>query len=254
MSRSVAVAFAVMLGFAGPAGAAESRAVLRHLVYSVNVGASTVTEVKRSGFGQNGGNSEDFGIGGIINKGTISLDVLSVTSDGALVMDIAESAEARTTPKTRVAVFDDGRVLFDPSSTPLMPESLELLRLCARRVFDEHAATAGAKWTEDHVQPSGTETTAYETSDVSSDRSLVRFTRTISGKGIAAPAQMRAAIWYDRHYLMPIAASLGKLIRTDEIDQIKYTKVTWQIRLLEDSFSKTAAAVGELPSAVFPVH
>jgi len=60
---------------AAPRAADAPRPSLRHLVYSVRAGASTITEVKRSGFGQNGGNSEDFGISGIINRGTITIDI-----------------------------------------------------------------------------------------------------------------------------------------------------------------------------------
>jgi hypothetical protein len=254
MLRAVAIVATLVASAAvvASAGAADPPKALRHLVYSVSAGASTITEVKRSGFGQNGGNSEDFGVAGILNKGTIALDVLSVTSDGALVIDVTEDAQARTTPRTRVAVFDDGRVLFDPKNT-LMPESLELLRLCARHVFDEHIAVAGSKWTEDHAQQSGNETTTYETSEVVGDRSFVRFERSISGKGIASSVEMRAAIVYDRHFLMPIAGSLGQRIRTNDIEQAKRTTVNWQIRLLEDSFSKTTAN-SDIRPAILPPH
>ncbi len=250
--RAVALVATFVTALTAAAGAADAPKPMRHLVYSVRAGASTITEVKRSGFGQNGGNSEDFGVSGIVNNGTIVLDVLSVTTDGALVIDLTEDAQARTTPRTRVAVFDDGRVLFDQKNT-LMPESLELLRLCARHVFDEHIAVVGSKWTEEHAQASGTETTTYETSEVVGERSIVRFERSITGKGIASPVEMRAAIVYDRHYLMPIAGSLGQRIRTSDIEQAKRTTVNWQIRLLEDSFSKKAADA-DVPPAILPPH
>ena len=91
-SAAVVIALVALVGgtSAAPRAADAPRPSLRHLVYSVRAGASTITEVKRSGFGQNGGNSEDFGVSGIINSGTITIDVLSVTNDGALVMDVLE--------------------------------------------------------------------------------------------------------------------------------------------------------------------
>lgn len=237
---------------AAPRAADAPRPSLRHLVYSVRAGASTITEVKRSGFGQNGGNSEDFGISGIINRGTITIDVLAVTNDGALVMDIVENAQSRSTPHARVAVFDDGRLLYD-NRVDLMPESLELLRLCARHIFDEHAEISGARWTEDHPQSNQVESTTYETGAVVGDRSLVRFDRNVQMKGISATVETRAAVLYDRHYLMPVVASLAQRIRTSDLEQAKRTTVSWQIRLLEDSFSKLAATT-EPPAIIMPAH
>jgi len=253
-SAAGVVAFAALVWgtVAAPRAAEVSQPSLRHLVYSVRAGASTVTEVKRSGFGQNGGNSEDFGVSGILNSGTITVDVLSVTNDGALVMDVVENAQSRSTPRARVAVFDDGRLLYD-NRADLMPESLELLRLCARHVFDEHAEISGTKWTEDHPQSNQVESTTYETGEVLGDRSLVRFDRNVQMKGISATVETRAAVLYDRHYLMPVVASLAQRIRTNDVEQAKRTIINWQIRLLEDSFSKLSAT-SEPPAIIMPAH
>jgi len=137
-------------------------------------------------------------------------------------------------------VFDDGRLLYD-NRADLMPESLELLRLCARHIFDEHAEISSAK------------STTYEPGAVVGDRSLVRFDRNVQMKGISATVETRAAVLDDRHYLMPVVASLAQRIRTSDLEQAKRTTVSWQIRLLEDSFSKLAATT-EPPAIIMPAH
>ena len=78
-------------------------------------------------------------------RGNLTIDVVAATQDGGLVVDTAFAGKTNPQPTTRVAVFADGRLSYDPAH-PLAPETARMLPLIARGFIAERDVSAGSTW------------------------------------------------------------------------------------------------------------
>lgn len=132
----------------GQVARAEAPKPLRHLVYTFSVGITTNTAVSSSGIGTGGSGVTDYG-GGVMDKGTIAVDVLQAVDDKrgkALVVSVKEDArESRTAPPVSVILYGDGTVLYDPS-LKLQDEERAILKYLGRGFFDSSKLDANNHW------------------------------------------------------------------------------------------------------------
>jgi hypothetical protein len=146
---------------AAPAAGPDSEHPLRTLAFDVNVHVAAVRV--GPGEGTTGGppalgqmvgprptvNSTPV-TGALATRGSIGVDVIGMTEDARLVIDIAETAVKRTRPKVRVEVATDGVVFYDPKNAEnLTEEELALVRWLARGFYGDHPTDPGTVWTVD---------------------------------------------------------------------------------------------------------
>jgi hypothetical protein len=175
------LAFAAAVAFAAPfaASAADTPApkVLRQLVYDVTYSAYTRHEAKSSGFnGAYGGGSPAAGSpsGGTgtlsqsmdgDERGTLAIDVIAAPADGGLVVDTTFTGPKNLQPKTRVAIYADGRIVVDPAHA-LAPETTRLLPLIARGFIANRDVSPGSSWSVPALAPAkGSTVYRVESSD-----------------------------------------------------------------------------------------
>ncbi len=141
------MALGLTLAFGQPAHA-DAPKPLRHLVYNFTVGITTNTAVSASGIGTGGSGISNYG-GGVMDKGTIAVDVLQAVDDKrgkALVVSVKEDArESRTAPPVSAILYGDGTVLYDPS-LKLQDEERALLKYLGRNFFDASKLDANNHW------------------------------------------------------------------------------------------------------------
>ncbi|HEY6236811.1 MAG TPA: hypothetical protein VIW69_17050, partial [Candidatus Elarobacter sp.] len=155
------LALAVAVAFAAPlaAAAADPPPVkpIRQLVYDVAYSAYTKHEAKSSGFngayggGSPGSGSPSGGTGTLSQamdgdeRGTLAIDVIAAPADGGLVVDATFTGAKNLQPKTRVAIYADGRIVADPAHA-LALQTTRLLPLIARGFIAERDVSAGSSW------------------------------------------------------------------------------------------------------------
>ena len=145
---------------ASPAAApGASAAPLRSVTFQIEFSAKTEERVQTSGLqgsdpisgnpmgAAGGGSWHTLVSSGGAAKGTITVDVIAVTGDG-LVVDIAETADQRNAPKTRVGISTKGRLVYDVAKATVNEEELLLLQLLNRALVEGHD-NDGVTWTDD---------------------------------------------------------------------------------------------------------
>ena len=127
-----------------PAGAAPLRELVYHFSY------------ESSGFGQGAAMGGPFG--GVVNEiggmgsaardGKITVDVVSATQDGGLVVDIGEQIDRRTRPlqTVRCAVYGDTIDVICDQNVGATAEETVLLDYVGRAFYDESKLDAGHHW------------------------------------------------------------------------------------------------------------
>ena len=156
------LAVVATVAFAAPLAAAAAdpppAKPIRQLVYDVSYSAYTTHQAKTSGInGAYGGGSPASGGPGAGSttlsqsmngdeRGTLAIDVIAAPKDGGLVVDTSFNGPTNPQPKTRVAIYADGRITADPAHA-LAPETMRLLPLIARGFIADRDVSAGASWT-----------------------------------------------------------------------------------------------------------
>jgi hypothetical protein len=148
---------AVVAAPATPPGAAA--APLRSVTFQIEFTSKTEERVQTSGLlGQDsmtgavtgastGGSWRTMLSSSGTAKGTITVDVIAVTGDG-LVVDIAERADQRDAPKTRIGVSTKGALVYDAAKATVNEEEIMLLQLLNRALVEGHD-NDGVMWTDD---------------------------------------------------------------------------------------------------------
>ncbi|MBC5809660.1 MAG: hypothetical protein GIW95_02200 [Candidatus Eremiobacteraeota bacterium] len=151
MKRIASVALLVALT-TGPLGAedlpvAGKAPVLRHLAFDFK-SASTYSHEARGvkdladAQGANTAHYDDRQEA----IGTIVCDVVAVTADGGLVIDLREDGPQRKVASTRVGVQDRGQIVNLDPKQPLGEEIMVLLRFLGRNVIGAWERPAGETW------------------------------------------------------------------------------------------------------------
>jgi hypothetical protein len=251
------LAFVAAVAFAAPlaASAADAPApikVLRHLVYDVTYSARTTHEVKSSGFngGYGGGTptegntSVSAGSGGASqfmngdDRGKLIIDVVAATQDGGLVVDTSFIGGTNPQPTTRVAVFADGRLSYDPAH-PLAPETSRLLPLIARGFIAERDVSAGSTWSIPAPAPAkGSTTYKVQSSDGHLARIAIEGLWSVPGPS-GFDESDQGVTTYATDVISPMSYDLTARIRRQlGIDQSATTSAHLTAMLVSDSMAK----------------
>jgi hypothetical protein len=228
----------VVIAAATPAPAPR---VLRHLVFNVGVDIENRTDTKVSGIeGPASGTASD--VGTQIEKGTISVDVVAVTGDGGIVVDVSEDTDTRKAGVARVAILGSA-VSYDPSRD-VTEEEVDILRFLSRTFVKDGEISVGTAWTTDAQSGIGSDHAVYAVTAVDADAKTIDIsvdekTTQIGPKGFDGTT--RGSVKYDMGVLVPISFSLdtrrqghpglGQLLTVE-------TKVTSSLAF--DSFHKAA--------------
>jgi|GEM_PF-748284 hypothetical protein len=255
------LAFAVAAALAAPlaASAADTPAPvkpLRQLVYDVTYTAHTTHEVKSSGFnsgyGGGSGMASDTGSGSGVaagsgsasqymngdDRGKLAIDVIAATNDGGLVVDASFTGTVNVQPKTRVAIFEDGRMSADPAH-PLAPEVARMLPLIARGFIANRDVSAGSTWNMPAPAPAkGSLTYRVQSTDGQRARIAIEGVWSIPGAN-GFDESDQGVTNYATDVVSPVSYDLtARIHRQLGIDQSMTTSAHLTATLVSDSFAK----------------
>src|SRR5579864_4256532 len=111
--KSKAVITVALIGAFACTGAALAQKLPRHLVYKVGVTVTSQTEeltMAENGDTATGGSGVARYGGGMMSRGTLTVDVVGLTPDGALAVQVSEDTDNRKAPPVRVDVTADGQL------------------------------------------------------------------------------------------------------------------------------------------------
>ncbi len=222
------------------ASASPSPPPLRALRYDVRVTVGNIRTIERNGAYGYETNHEQFPAAAE-GRGTIGIDVVAVTADAGLVVDITEDAMSRSRAKIRVAIRGDGALLYDGrGAAPITEEEDALLRLLARDFFGEHPSTPGTSWSVDLGGESvrGVARFGVVSAD-GTDVTLSYHTELRVSGAHAFDAARDGKLVYDRRLVVPRSLIYHGNSRATGGPSAAYdlTDVSVQLTLLSDSFA-----------------
>jgi len=228
-----------------PSCAAEAPAaprVLRHLTFAVGVDVENRTDTKVSGIGGPASGIAS-NTGTQIEKGSISVDVVAVTADGGIVVDVSEDTDTRKAGVVRVAILGS-TISYNPN-LDVTEEETDILRFLSRTFVKDGEISVGTAWTADAKSDIGSDHATYTVTAVDADAKTldIAVDEKESQKGPHAfDGTTRGTVKYDTGVLVPLAFTLdtkrqgpgpefGQLVTVE-------TKVTSTLTF--DSFHKPA--------------
>jgi hypothetical protein len=168
-ARGLYITAAAVL-FCTAAALAQSGKPLRHLVYAFDFSLNQDMTVEDSGIASGGGLAgprvgQGTGIthyrGGHGDKGTITVDVMTVQPDAGLVLYIAEQArESRSAASAMCVVYGTGSVICDPNKK-INEEEMALLRVLGRNFINPSTMDARRHWRYAEAGDQGKETNDF---------------------------------------------------------------------------------------------
>jgi hypothetical protein len=254
------LAFAAAVAFAAPlaASAADVPAPikpLRQLVYDVTYSARTTHETKSSGFnsgyGGGGAGNADATNSGVAagsgsasqymngdDRGKLAIDVIAATPDGGLVVDASFTGTVNVQPKTRVAIFKDGRMSVDPAH-PLAPETARVLPLIARGFIADRDVAAGSSWSTPAAAPAkGSTTYRVQSSDGHLARIAIEGVWSMPG-ATGFDESDQGTTTYATDIVSPVSYDLtARIHRQLGIDQSTTTSAHLTATLVSDTMAK----------------
>ncbi|MDB5070091.1 MAG: hypothetical protein JWM87_1202 [Candidatus Eremiobacteraeota bacterium] len=176
-------------------------------------------------------------------KGTITVDVIAVTGDG-LVVDIAETADQRNAPKTRIGISTKGRLVYDVAKATVNEEEIMLLQLLNRALVEGHD-NDGVTWTDDLSVHGFKDVTTYRilsSTDVKPGPVLhMELERSVSASA-GHPFEMTATgkFDYNEQRAIPLDVTLRER-RTSVVASGRQQQVdaVYTYKLVADSLSRT---------------
>ncbi|MBV8642402.1 MAG: hypothetical protein JO225_00610 [Candidatus Eremiobacteraeota bacterium] len=226
--------------------------VMRTLVYDVTYSAHSSHEKKTSGFnaaygsgpgaGAGAGVSSGNGTAGVgldgNDSGTLTFEVVAATPDGGLVIDISYTGSLGTQPKTRIALFPDGRLSAPPNST-LGPEVVHVLPLLARGFIANRDVSPGSSWNVAAPAPARG-STSYRVTRLDGQQATIALEGTLTVSGINGFSEFdRGTTTYATDVLSPVAYDLNAHIRRQlSVDESVTTDAHLTAKLVSDSFAK----------------
>lgn len=132
-----------------------------------------VTNGEGHGSGMSGGGAGGVGsgvrsmLGSGGRRGTIDIDVVGFTADGALILAINEMLESAPRPSERFTctVYGDGHTMCPATSGPPSDAENLLLSMLGRGFIDPNAVDAGAHWQRNYDGKEITVVTDYTMTD-----------------------------------------------------------------------------------------
>jgi hypothetical protein len=251
--RALVLALAVAIvasGIPPAAGAAPAPAAagspMRSMTFDVDFSARIEQRIQTSGLLQTDPKGKISAPGGASvrrrqshteAKTTITVDVVAVTGDG-LVVDVTESTQGHASPKTRIGITTQGKLVYDAVKNAISEEEVLLLQLLNRALVDGRDGD-GASWTDDLSVTGLKDVSTYRilsATDVTPGPVLhVELERTVSAFSGAHPFDLieNGRFDYNEQRAIPIAVSLhtrrtnpdlnGQQIQTDALYTYKLT-------------------------------
>ena len=171
--------------------------------------------------------------------GSIVVDVIQATGDAGLVVDLTENAADRTRPKVRLAIAQDGTLLYDPKNAEkLTEEELAVARWLARGFFGDHPTETGTAWTVDQSTQGRTDVehyrvVAHEAQEVTLDYALDEKVPGVSGY----EATRAGSLIYDTALVVPLKATFKTEARRQAQGVYDTTHTSVALTLTADSFA-----------------
>jgi hypothetical protein len=248
---AVALAAAVLalpLG-ALAAGDADSQHPLRTLTFGVDVHVAAVREApgatngRPAPLGQIVGprpNGTAPATGALAAKGSIGVDVVAMTADARLVLDIAETAVKRMRPKVRIEVAPDGVVFYDPKNAEnLTDEELALVRWLARGFYGDHPTEPGTAWTVDQSANGYSDVEHYRVVARDAHHVTLEYTQEQRASGATVFAESRGgSLVYDTALVVPVRAKFQTESRRQTGASLETLRTSVTLTLLTDTFAK----------------
>ncbi len=247
MLRIFGIVLAGMVLFAAPAQADQN--AWRHLVYSVGVNVATRTDVLVSGkpatvvmgspsqeSGQMSGTNSS--TDSMLSKGTMTVDIIGLTADNALAMQVSEDTDNRKAPPVRVDVTSDGKVRVPADQTlNVSQEEQTLLRMLARNFLTAQDARAG-HWIQ-HLSLTYVDVDeAYRITDIQPNGDVtIALDQMMKVPGAQhSESKFHGTIIYSSKYKVPRSVSLEGISRREGIDHAETADSKLNLDLLSDSF------------------
>lgn len=232
------LAFVTALGWGA---SAETQKPLRHLRFKVVADVRTTTSLIPHGFNQTGTPATVTQEHGEAD-GTIDVDVMGVSSDGGLNVQVSEQDRRRTSAATPAGVFADGYVVVNAGKADAInDEELALLPFIAPQLIAGHDATAGAAWTLRHQDG-----TVEHSLDIHVDKTDANFVdatirQSIIDKGVASLTQTaRSSVEYNNALTVPKTVTMTMQRATGVSDRSTKTILSATYTLVEDSMAAVA--------------
>jgi hypothetical protein len=172
--------------------------------------------------------------------GSIDVDVISITDDAGLVVDVSENALERMRPKVRIVVGPDGAVAYDPRNAPnLTEEEIAVVRWLARGFYGDRPTAPGTTWTVDQSANGRVDVEHYRV--VARDAHGVTLDYSLEEKvpGAAGYAATReGSLVYDPSLIVPVKATFQSASRRQVGGAYATTRTSVSLTLTADSFAK----------------
>ncbi|HEV2737075.1 MAG TPA: hypothetical protein VGU66_00720, partial [Candidatus Elarobacter sp.] len=172
------------------------------------------------------------------DHGKLTIDVIAATQDGGLVVDAAFAGTTSVQPKTRVALYSDGRMSVDPAH-PLAPAVQRMLPLIARGFIADRDVAAGSTWNVPAPAPAKGSTT-YRVQSTDGRRARIAIEGVMSMPGPTGFDESdQATTTYATDISSPVSYDLtARIHRQLGIDQSMTTSAHLTATLVSDSFAK----------------
>jgi hypothetical protein len=165
-------------------------------------------------------------------NGTISADVLGITTDGGLVIRFAQNVPGQTAltfPRARCVVYADTRVDCMKDQKNVSPVETELARLMGRNFVDGNNLDADNHWRLAGPLGTGSETDDFTVTANNNGILSITETREVSGP---AASHHTATISYDMANTVPVSVKYTDAPKGGDPANV-------QINLTSDSLKKS---------------
>jgi hypothetical protein len=178
--------------------------------------------------------------GALTARGSIGIDVVAVTEDARLVIDVAETAVKRTHPKVRIEVAPDGVVYYERKNAEnLTDEELALVRWLARGFYGDHPTDVGTAWTVDQSSNGYTDVEHYRVVAHDAHHVTLEYTQEQKASGAELFAGSRGgSLVYDVALAVPVKATFRGESRRQIGAARETLRTSVTLTLTNDSFAK----------------
>ena len=240
LASLLALACGMQPAFAASTTAADAAAKpLRTLTYDLEMTIGNVREIHIDAIGTAGSGVSNTGAA-LESKGSINVDVIAVTGDGGMVVDVSENASNRSHAKVRVAIAKGGAVVYDPKQTDnVTVEEFALLSWLSRGFYAPPADPPGTTWDTDASAQNVTGKNHYRVISVSGD-TVTLDCRTEERKGGVDSFDMTriGTLVYDMKMVVPRSATFQEINHSQRLGHYDTTNVSVTLKLANDTFAK----------------
>ena len=239
--KSKAIITVALLGVFACTSVALAQKLPRHLVYKVGVTVSNQTEeltMGENGDTATGGSGVARYNGGMLSKGTMNVDVLGITPDNALAIQISEDTDNRKAPQVRVDVMPDGQLRIPADQmVNVTEEEHALLNMLGRNFVSDDDVSAG-KWVREASQANSNVREEYAITGSQPNGDLtISVNQHVKVTG-AQPSDTTTygTISYNNKFKVPRSVSLNGRTHQEGIQQTQTQDTKVNLDLLSDSF------------------